>query len=142
MCALLKADKLNEKAQEVLEEFYQLNFDVFMQDFVQLVVRNYLLGCVEVLQILNSFEQCQELPDHLSTFIETCLPFIKSYWSEIRGNACLVIGLLQHYGTIENEETRKDLEKQSSDKIGICLKDDSQSVRLKACEALGFVFSL
>lgn len=44
MCALLNsAKKLNEKVEENLEEFYQLNFDVFMQEFVQLVVRFFIV---------------------------------------------------------------------------------------------------
>lgn len=67
---------------------------------------------------------------------------MKSYWPEVRGNACLAIGLLHHYGTIEDEEQRNKLEKESTEKIASCLKDDVTKVRMKSAEALGFVFSL
>lgn len=58
--------------------------------------------------------------------------------------AIQVIGLLHHYGRKSEEDEvkeRTDLESTSSEKIIQCLKDDQISMRIKAAEALGNIFS-
>lgn len=87
--------------------------------------------------------QCLEMPDKVPGFIESCLPYLRSHWNEIRSNACTFIGLLHHFGGkfIEDEKYRNELEITCSEKISACLKDEQVSVRIKAAEALGFLFS-
>lgn len=83
------------------------------------------------------------MPEKVPNFIESCLPYLRSHWNEIRAHACSLIGLLHHYGgkLIEDETYRIELETTSSQKIALCLKDEQAFVRLKATDALGFVFS-
>lgn len=83
------------------------------------------------------------MPDKVPNFIESCLPYLRSHWNEIRSHACTVIGLLHHHGgkMIEDEKYRVELETASSEKISSCLKDEQVTVRVKAAEALGYLFS-
>lgn len=83
------------------------------------------------------------MPEKVSSFIESCLPYLRSHWNEIRSHACTIIGLLHYYGgrSIEDEKYRLDLETTSSEKIAACLKDEDISVRSKAAESIGFIFS-
>lgn len=83
------------------------------------------------------------MPEKVSNFIESCLPYLRSHWNEIRSHAARIIGLLHHFGGkfIEDEKYRMDLETTSSEKMSMCLKDEQASVRAKAAESLGFIFS-
>jgi maestro heat-like repeat-containing protein family member 1 len=83
------------------------------------------------------------MPDKVPSFIESCLPYLRSHWNEIRSHACMIIGLLHHYGgkLIEDEKYRVELETLSSEKISACLKDEQISVRIKAADSLGYLFS-
>ena len=83
------------------------------------------------------------MPDKVPNFIESCLPYLRSHWNEIRANACIIIGLLHHHGGkfIEDEKYRHELETTCSEKIAACLKDEQISVRVKAAEAMGSLFS-
>lgn len=83
------------------------------------------------------------MPDKVPNFIESCLPYLRSHWNEIRSHACTIIGLLHHHGgkLIEDERYRIELETTSSEKISALLKDEQVSVRMKSAEALGFLFS-
>ena len=83
------------------------------------------------------------MPDKVPNFIESCLPYLRSHWNEIRSHACTIIGLLHHHGgkLIEDEKYRNELETASCEKISACLKDEQISVRMKAAESLGFLFS-
>jgi maestro heat-like repeat-containing protein family member 1 len=83
------------------------------------------------------------MPEKVPNFIESCLPYLRSHWNEIRAHACSIIGLLHHYGgkAFDDEKYRLDLETTSSEKISACLKDEQNSVRIKAAEALGYLFS-
>lgn len=83
------------------------------------------------------------MPEKVPNFIESCLPYLRSHWNEIRSHACTIIGLLYHHGGkfIDDEKYRNDLETTSSEKISSCLKDENISVRMKAAESLGLLFS-
>lgn len=83
------------------------------------------------------------MPDKIPNFIESCLPYLRSHWNEIRSHACTIIGLLHHHGgkAIDDDKYRNELETTSCEKISECLKDDQISVRFKAAEALGLLFS-
>lgn len=74
----------------------------------------------------------------MSDFIESCLPHLKSQWPEIRGNAACIVGLLYnlHSGSSQQQHSADYL----SHKISVLLHDDVVAVRVKAANALGFMF--
>lgn len=74
----------------------------------------------------------KEFPN--KSFIESTLPYLKSYWEEIRGNAAIVIGILSHFD-MENHQ-QLDI----SNKIEILLKDEKISVKIKASKSIGYLF--
>lgn len=84
-----------------------------------------------------------EKPEKIENFIESSLPYLRSHWNEIRANSCIAIGLLHHYGgkSIENEQSKIELETICCEKISSCLKDENVQVKVKAAEALGHLFS-
>lgn len=85
------------------------------------------------------------MPQSLSlNFIESCLPYIRSSWREIQEQAIQLVGLLHHHGlntNVDEEKERSALEVTSSEKIIHCLKDEQSSLRIRAAEALGNIFS-
>lgn len=74
--------------------------------------------------------------DSASDFIESLLPFLRSHWNEVRGNAAMLIGILHHFN---KNKQHLNLE-QISHKISYLLKDENVKVRIKASEALGFLY--
>lgn len=85
-----------------------------------------------------TFLQNEDLSEHVSDFIESTLPHLKSAWPEIRGNAACIIGLLHnlHAGSSHQQHSAEYL----SHKIGVLLHDDVIAVRVKAANALGLMF--
>lgn len=85
------------------------------------------------------------MPDKVPKFIESCLMYLKSQWREIQVQAIQHIGLLHHFGasSLDDHEgnTRTEMETTSSEKIIACLKDEQVSIKLKAAESLGYIFS-
>jgi hypothetical protein len=82
------------------------------------------------------------MPETVTSFIESCLPYLRSHWKEIQLNAIQLIGLLHHHGLNSSEENDQiELEVMSSEKIIQCLKDEQSSMRVKAAEALGNIYS-
>lgn len=82
--------------------------------------------------------QVEELNDHVSDFFESCLPHLKSQWPEIRGNAACIIGMLYNLssGSSQQQHTAEYL----NHKISALLNDDVATVRIKAANALGFMY--
>lgn len=68
----------------------------------------------------------------------TCLSYIKSPWMEIRGNAALVAGLLYSMLIVENK-SRISLDT-VCDRIMRLMNDENEEVRMKAIEALSYLF--
>lgn len=94
---------------------------------------------MQALNILHfSFPQNEDLSEHISDFIESCLPFLKSQWPEIRGNAACIVGLLHNRHTESNHHQHSA--EYLSHKVSVLLHDDQVSVRVKAANALGFMF--
>ncbi|XP_059616812.1 maestro heat-like repeat-containing protein family member 1 [Phlebotomus argentipes] len=117
MCALLKAaPKINSMAQSHLLEHGQLNYEVFIEDFVKVIG--------------------EELADNMADFIESCLPHFKSQWPEVRGNAAILVGLLHQYNTTNQPNIEL-----ITQKISALLKDESVGVKIKASTALGYLFA-
>ncbi|XP_053688196.1 maestro heat-like repeat-containing protein family member 1 [Sabethes cyaneus] len=114
VCALLGTTKMNQLAQNHLLEHGQLQYNNFIKDFTKLIG--------------------EELPESIGDFIDACLPSLRSQWSEIRGNAAVLIGLLhtqnqsvQHMDPVGH-------------KISLLLKDEDSTVKVKAAEALGYIY--
>ncbi|XP_055537388.1 maestro heat-like repeat-containing protein family member 1 isoform X2 [Wyeomyia smithii] len=114
VCTLLATPKMNQLAQNHLLEHGQLQYNNFIKDFSKLIG--------------------EELPDSIGDFIDACLPSLRSQWSEIRGNAAVLIGLLytqnrsvQHMDPVGH-------------KISLLLKDEDATVKVKAAEALGYIY--
>lgn len=79
----------------------QLHYDIFLTDFIKILVINYnflkiLLNNKLKLQFFFIFFlKAEELNDFICDFIESGLPFLKSMWPELRGNAAVIIGKIQ-----------------------------------------------
>ncbi|XP_037026601.1 maestro heat-like repeat-containing protein family member 1 [Bradysia coprophila] len=116
VCVLINAPKVNSMVQSHLLEYGTLNYDMFINDFIKTIAT----------------ELCDNIPD----FIESCLPFLKSSWSEIRGNAAVIIGLLQNLNKTNQQQSAEIV----GQKIAVLLKDDHIAVRVKAATALGYMF--
>lgn len=114
VCALLGTTKMNQLAQNHLLEHGQLQYGTFIKDFVKLIG--------------------EELPDSVNDFIDSCLPFMRSQWAEIRGNAAVLIGLLHMQSRTGSQVDAV------GHKISQLLKDEGSGVRVKAAEALGFIY--
>lgn len=82
--------------------------------------------------------QNEHLTDHVNDFIESCLPYLKSQWPEIRGNAACIIGLLHNLHSPSNQQQHSA--EYLSHKIAVLLHDDQIAVRIKAANALGSMF--
>lgn len=113
--ALLNAPRVNEMAQKHLIEHGQLNYNVFILDFVKVIA--------------------VDLADSIQDFIESCIPKLRSQWPEVRGNAAIIIGILHNYLTEKNQQSES-----IGNKIGVLLKDENQTVRFKAATALGYFY--
>lgn len=140
----MNAPKVNTMVQSHLVEHGQLLYDAFIQDFVKVVVKIVQFSLsnnknpstdTTSSNILFNF-QAKELHDKIPEFIQSCLPYLKSTWPEIRGNAAVIIGLLHNLHSELQQHTTESV----SEKIANLLKDDQISVRVKAANALGLMF--
>lgn len=93
VCTLLNAPNVNGMVQKQLQDHMTVNFDVFVVALLKLVVSvlglldaKYFNSCV--LSLLKGTELNGSIPD----FIESTLPYLKSNWPQLRGNAAIVIG--------------------------------------------------
>jgi len=115
ICSLMNAPKVSKMVQSHLLDHGQLHYDVFVMNFVKLIG--------------------EELSEHIPSFIDSCLPYLKSSWPEIRGNAAVIIGLLHNLNA-----THSHASENLSQKISVLLHDEQNSVRVKAANALGFMY--
>ncbi|XP_030379317.1 maestro heat-like repeat-containing protein family member 1 [Scaptodrosophila lebanonensis] len=115
VCKLLHAPKVNEMAQRHLLDHGQLNYSVFIVDFVKVIA--------------------MELTEHIQDFIESCIPKLRSQWPEVRGSSAIVIGILHNFLSERNTQTES-----VGSKIAMLLKDESNTVRVRAATALGYFF--
>lgn len=76
-----------------------------------------------------------ELNDSIPDFIESALPFLKSGWPQLRGNAAVVCGLLHHLYLGGGHATEA-----VSQRVQALLRDDQVAVRVKAAQGLGYMF--
>lgn len=79
--------------------------------------------------------QGEELNESIPDFIESSLPFLKSNWPVIRGNAAVIIGILHNLNRSPGLPTES-----ISNKVKALLRDDHVAVRVKAANALGYMF--
>lgn len=68
----------------------------------------------------------------------TCLSYLKSPWTEIRSNAALIAGLL--YSLLVTETKQRVSLDTICDRIMRLMQDENEEVRMKAIEALSYLF--
>lgn len=120
--------KLRQMIEENLLDYGHLNYDLFLWDLMAVVNEEFSW-------------------DHLQQAIESCLPFLKSHWPELRANAIVIIAVLGNYLNIHPEVEKSHEAKHRTltlnhlcDKVTTVLKDENQSVRVKAATAMGHLF--
>lgn len=129
---LLMEDKT--KTRDLIEknllEYGHLNYDIFLWDLLRVVNEEF------------SF-------DLLQHSIESCLPFLKSQWPELRGNAVVMVAVLGNHLNNNHPDAEKHHEPKNrtltlnhlAEKVTQMLKDESSSVRVKAALSMGHLFT-
>lgn len=114
---------------ENLLDYGHLNYDIFLWDLLKVV----------------SAEFSWDLLQHS---IESCLPFLKSQWPELRGNAIVMVSVLGNYLNTHPELEKSHEAKNRTltlshlaDKVTLMLKDESAGVRVKAALSMGHLFA-
>ncbi|KAH1014351.1 hypothetical protein HUJ04_003198 [Dendroctonus ponderosae] len=79
-----------------------------------------------------------DLQDLFYLFVMTSVSYLKSPWLQIRGNAALVTGLLYSELSMENK-TKVSLD-MVCDKLIRLMQDDAEEVRVKASQAISYLF--
>lgn len=81
--------------QNHLIDHGQLHYDIFITDLIKIVVRINKTGAFHYnLLYYSHYIKAEELNDQVPDFVDSCIPFLKSYWPEIRANAAIVIGIM------------------------------------------------
>ncbi|KAG5897176.1 hypothetical protein JTB14_022538 [Gonioctena quinquepunctata] len=114
----LDSPKVNSMIQEHLIDEANLHFTDFIRDFIKVMA--------------------EELQDLFPLLVMTCLSYFKSHWTEVKGNAALIAGLLFALLIPENR-TRISLDT-VCDRLIRLLSDESEDVRVKAVEAISYLF--
>lgn len=128
---LLMGDKpeVRELIDKSLLDYGHLNYDVFMWDLMKAVNDEFSW-------------------DLLQHSIESCLPFLKSQWPELRGNGIVIVAVLGNYlnrhpdlDKTHEAKNRTLTLNHLADKVTSLLKDESQAVRVKAALSMGHLFA-
>lgn len=121
--------KICQMIEENLLDYGQLNYDMF------------ILGLLKVVNEEFSF-------DLIHQAIDSCLPFLKSRWSELRANVTIMIAVLgNHLNTHPELEKSHEAKHRTltlnhlADKVTAMLKDDNLAVRVKAALSMGYLFA-
>lgn len=122
------AQKTNAFIAENLLDYGQFNYNSFLVSLLKIVS--------------EEFDS-----EHLQQFLESCLPYFKSYWPALRGNAVLAVAILgNYYNTVSDHDKVGETKiktltlDQLSQKIIPMLKDEHLEVRIKAASATGQLF--
>lgn len=78
------------------------------------------------------------MQDLFPLFVMTSLSYFKSQWIEIRSNAALIAGLLYSQLNAENK-TRVSLDT-VCDRLMRLLNDENEEVRMRAIQAISYLF--
>uniref|UniRef100_A0A6P7GVH6 Maestro heat-like repeat-containing protein family member 1 n=1 Tax=Diabrotica virgifera virgifera TaxID=50390 RepID=A0A6P7GVH6_DIAVI len=114
----LGSSKVNSMIQEHLIDEANLHFTDFIRDIIKLMT--------------------EDLQDLFPLLIMTCLSYFKSQWEEIKGNAALIAGLLYSQLVPENK-SRVSLDT-VCDRLLRLMDDEDEEVRVKAVEAVSYLF--
>lgn len=115
----ISSSKVNLMINEHLIDEGNLNYGIFIKDLILLMA--------------------EDLQDFFPLLVMTSLSYFKSPWKEIRGNAALVAGLL--YSNLNDEnKSRVSLDTVSYRLINL-LSDEQEQVRVKAVQALVYIFT-
>ncbi|CAG9840062.1 unnamed protein product [Diabrotica balteata] len=112
------SSKVNSMIQEHLIDEANLHFTDFIRDVIKLMT--------------------EDLEDLFPLLIMTCLSYFKSQWEEIKGNAALIAGLLYSQLVPENR-SRVSLDT-VCDRLLRLMDDEDEEVRVKAVEAVSYLF--
>ncbi|XP_056636032.1 maestro heat-like repeat-containing protein family member 1 [Diorhabda sublineata] len=114
----LEGSKVNSMIQEHLIDEANLHFNDFVRDFIKLMAA--------------------DMQDLFPLLIMTCLSYFKSQWVEIKGNAALITGVLYSQMIPENR-SRVSLDT-VCDRLLRLINDENEDVRIKAVEAVSYLF--
>lgn len=121
--------KTREIIEKSLLDYGQLNYDIFLWDLMRAVNEEFSW-------------------DLLQHSIESCLPFLKSQWPELRGNAIVMVAVLGNYlNTHPDKEKSHEAKNRTlnlnhlADKVQNTLRDECGSVRVKAALSMGHLFA-
>lgn len=121
--------KVQQMIGKNLLDYGELHYDAFIWDLMRAVNEEFSW-------------------DLLQHSIESCLPFLKSQWPELRGNAIVMVAVLGNYLN-SHPDTEKSHEAKNrtltlshlADKVTNMLKDENGSVRVKAALSMGHLFA-
>ncbi|CAG9858443.1 unnamed protein product [Phyllotreta striolata] len=114
----LESPQVNSMIQEHLIDEGNLHFTDFIKDFIKLMA--------------------EDLQDLFPLLIMTCLSYFKSQWIDIKSNAALISGILYSQLTTENK-SRVSLDT-VCDRLLRLMNDENENVRVKAVEAVSYLF--
>ncbi|CAH0557118.1 unnamed protein product [Brassicogethes aeneus] len=114
----LNSPKVNCMIQEHLIDEANLHFSDFIKDLIKLMA--------------------EEVQDLFPLLVMTCLSYFKSQWVEIRSNAALVSGLL--YSQLAAENKNRVSVDTVCDRLMKLLTDENETVRMRAVEAMAYLF--
>lgn len=78
------------------------------------------------------------MQDLFHLFVMTSLSYLKNPWVEIKSNAALMVGLLFSQMTAENK--RKMSVDTVCDKLMRLISDENEDVRMRAVQAIAYLF--
>lgn len=78
------------------------------------------------------------MQDLFPLFVMTSLSYFKSQWMEIRSNAALIAGIL--YSNLNTDNKGRVSLDTVCDRLMRLLNDDHENVRMKAIQAISYLF--
>lgn len=125
--------------QEHLIDEANLHFADFIRDLIKVMVSS-VFNCLITGNISNTkyYFQAVEIQDLFPLLVMTSLSYFKSQWVEIRSNAALISGLLYAQLTPENKHhVSLDI---VCDRLMRLLQDEQEDVRMRAIQAIAYLF--
>ncbi|KAK9870558.1 hypothetical protein WA026_008119 [Henosepilachna vigintioctopunctata] len=115
----LEAPETNSMIQEHLIDQGNLNYHNFVRDLIKVM--------------------SDELQDYFPLLVMTSLSYFKSPWTEVRGNAALLAGLLFSM-LIEENRVKVSIDTVSYRLMNL-MSDEHEQVRIKSLQAIVYLFS-
>ncbi|XP_076271212.1 maestro heat like repeat family protein c11.1 isoform X2 [Rhynchophorus ferrugineus] len=116
----LESNDVNRMIQEHLIDDANLHYADFIRDLIKVMAK--------------------DLQDLFSLFVMTSLSYLKSPWNEVKSNAALMTGLL--YSEMTPENRHKVSLDTICDKLIRLLRDEPEDVKIKASQAIAYLFTM